>query len=207
MFECTTSPRLPQSTGSRRAILQSGGIVSSILEWFDYDAPDRRDGLVEYILAPQKADGSWTGDSNPLAFTINVLEALQIRNQPRPSDVVDAAMRNAHDDLPERSLFRSLDTGDPIRPSFTRFSFPPRRPYDVLRALDHLQAADAPTDPRVADAIDLVRTKRRANDTWPLQNRHSGKVHLEMEAPGEPSRWNTLRALRVLRWWADSASP
>jgi len=57
-----------------------------------------------------------------------------------------------------------------------------------------------------ADAIDLVRKKRRADGTWPLQNRHPGKVHFEMEAPGEPSPWNTLRALRVLRWWTDSAS-
>lgn len=102
-------------------------------------------------------------------------------------------------------LFRSRSTGELIKPEFTRFSFPPRWYYDVLRALDHLQEAGAPADQRAADAIDLVREKRRKDGRLPLQNRHPGETYFGMEEPGGPSRWNTLRALRVLRWWDGSA--
>jgi hypothetical protein len=83
----------------------------------------------------------------------------------------------------------------------TRFSFPPRWHYDILRGLDYFQEADAVRDSRLDDAIVLLLKRRRLDGSWPLQNRHPGRVYFEMEQPGQPSRWNTLRALRVLKWW------
>jgi hypothetical protein len=81
------------------------------------------------------------------------------------------------------------------------FSFPPRWYYDVLRALEYFRLAAAVPEPRCADALDLIADRADAQGRWPLENVHQGPTHLEMEGPeGVPSRWNTLRAMRVLRW-------
>ncbi|WP_436927277.1 hypothetical protein [Halosimplex amylolyticum] len=189
-------------------------MILGLLEWADYDAPEERSELLTSLLDEQRADGGWNCDAESsvgsVHTTISTLEALHCRRENLSSGgagelaTVEDAMASGREYLLERSLFRSRRTGDVIRPEFTRFSFPPRWFYDVLRALDHLQASSAPTDPRAGDAVDLLREKRRADGTWPLQNRHPGRVYFEMETVGEPSRWNTLRALRVLRWWESS---
>ena len=83
----------------------------------------------------------------------------------------------------------------------TLFSFPPRWYYDVLAALDYFQGCRAERDNRLQDAIDLLKAKRNPDGTWNLRNRHPGKTFFEMEDVGKPSKWNTLRALRVLKWW------
>lgn len=80
-------------------------------------------------------------------------------------------------------------------------AFPPRWHYDILRALDYFRAVDAPRDSRLAEAVELVRRKRRADGRWALENTYEGRSFFEMEKRSMPSRWNTLRALRVLRWW------
>ena len=98
-------------------------------------------------------------------------------------------------------LFRSHRTGEIIKPIFVRFSFPPRWHYDVLRALDYFQAVDAPRDPRLADAIEIVQRTRLEDGRWTLHNSYKGKTYFELERVGKPSRWNTLRAMRVLKWW------
>ena len=101
----------------------------------------------------------------------------------------------------ERRLFRSQSTGQIIKQEWTEISFPTRWHYDILWGLDYLRRSGAPPDERMAEAIDLVRKKRNDHGRWPLENPHPGPVHFEMEGrAGEPSRWNTLRALRVLRW-------
>ena len=90
---------------------------------------------------------------------------------------------------------------DRIKPAWTEISFPTRWHYDILWGLDYLRRAGVAPDERMAEAIDLVRKKRDELGRWPLENPHPGPVHFEMEGgAGEPSRWNTLRALRVLRW-------
>lgn len=91
-----------------------------------------------------------------------------------------------------------------VQSSFRQFSFPPRWKYDVLRGLEHFAETRSRTNVRLQPAIQLVIDKRRKDGTWPLQNRHAGQTHFEMERPGKPSRWNTLRALRVLKWWSRS---
>ncbi len=100
-------------------------------------------------------------------------------------------------------LFRSDKTGLVIREEFTKFSFPVRWRYDVLRAMDYFRRVNAPRNPRLADAMDLLLSKRNADGRWKLENHHRGKEFFRLEKPGQPSRWNTLRALRVLRWWND----
>ena len=83
----------------------------------------------------------------------------------------------------------------------TRMHFPPRWHYDFLRALDYFQTIDASYDERMEDAIELLKSKQRSNGRWPAYRRWPGRVYFELESPGEDSRWNTLRALRVLKWW------
>jgi hypothetical protein len=87
------------------------------------------------------------------------------------------------------------------KPAFLQFAFPSRWHYDILRALDYLQSADAPCDPRLTDAIEIVRRSRREDGRWDWQQSYRGKTYFELEKAGAASRWNTLRALRVLRWW------
>jgi hypothetical protein len=98
-------------------------------------------------------------------------------------------------------MLRRRSTGDVIDPAFTLFSFPTGYHYDVLRGLEHLRRAAVTPDGRVAEAIDLVESKRDAQGRWPLENPHEGELDFDMdEGEGRPSRWNTLRAMRVLRW-------
>jgi uncharacterized protein (UPF0262 family) len=104
-------------------------------------------------------------------------------------------------------LFRSHRTGDIIKPIFLRFAFPPRWHYDILRALDYFQAVNAPRDQRLGEAINIVRRGQGADGRWRLQNRYPGKTYFELERLGTHSRWNTLRALRVLKWWEGEARP
>ncbi len=109
--------------------------------------------------------------------------------------------RDGREFLLVHRLFRSHRTGEVIKSVLTRFSFPPRWHYDILRALDHFQAVNVPRDRRLAEAIDIVRSGRRKDGRWPLQHSYKGKTYFELERVGAPSRWNTLRALRVLKWW------
>lgn len=99
-------------------------------------------------------------------------------------------------------MFRSLTTGDVVNRRWLLFSFPPRWHYDVLRGLDYLRSAGVTPDERCSEALALVEKKRAQDGRWPLQNHHKGKEHFAMEpGAGKPSRWNTLRALRVLAWY------
>jgi hypothetical protein len=96
----------------------------------------------------------------------------------------------------------SLGSGELINRRWLLLSFPPRWFYDVLRALEYFRVSGVGPDPRMDDAIEVLSDKQRPDGTWPLQGRHPGKVHFEMEdGAGKPSKWNTLRALRTLRWY------
>jgi hypothetical protein len=184
------------------------GMVLSILSHFEYD-DERLDTLAEHLLEQQMPDGGWNcqrpygATHASVHTTISVLEALRLYEVHRRRHVqsVRAAQRRGREFLLVHRLFRSHRTGEIIKPIFLRFSFPPRWHYDVLRALDHFQAVNAPADPRLGEAIDLVRSRRRADGRWALENRYKAKTFFELERLGGPSRWNTLRALRVLSWW------
>jgi hypothetical protein len=123
-------------------------------------------------------------------------------------EVTDARLRG-QEYLLERRLFRRRSTGAVIErdrkggAAWTRFAFPTWWHYDVLRGLDYLRQARATPDERVAEAIELVASKRDEDGRWPLETHYSGVMPVEMdEAEGRPSRWNTLRALRVLAWYS-----
>jgi len=135
--------------------------------------------------------------------TINVLEGLRsyARKRGRRARETEAAEQRAREFFLRHRLYRSHRTDEVVKPEFTRFSFPPRWHHDVLRTLDYFQAADASFDSRLEDPIALLTTKRRKDGRWILQNRHAGREFFPLEDVGTPSRWNTLRALRVLKWW------
>ena len=112
---------------------------------------------------------------------------------------VVAARRRGEEYLLERKLFRRKSTGEVVDPAWLQFSFPTRWHYDVLRALEYFREAGDPPDPRLDEAIELLRSKQQPDGTWLLENTHPGAVHFALEdGDGRPSRWNTLRALRVL---------
>jgi hypothetical protein len=176
---------------------------------------EARDRLADRLLQEQLSDGGWNCDAprsqrSSFHTTICVLEGLleyETAKGPRP-DVTGARLRGQAY-LLERRLFRSRSTGQiigtdrktGIQQAWTEISFPTRWHYDILWGLDYLRRAGVAPDERMAEAIDLVRKKRDEHGRWPLENPHPGPVHFEMEGrAGEPSRWNTLRALRVLRW-------
>jgi len=113
-----------------------------------------------------------------------------------------AARRRGEEYLLERKLLRRKSTGQVVNPSWLQFSFPTRWHYDVLRALEYFRLVGDVPDPRVDEAIDLVRSKQQRDGTWLLENTHPGAIHFELEdGDNRHSRWNTLRALRVLRWY------
>ena len=191
------------------------GMVLSILAYFRC-ADERVNTLADHLLGQQMPDGGWNCQRSSGAThasvhtTINVLEGLHQYelNRGRRTRAIRAAQHRGREFLLVHRLFRSHRTGEVIKPAFTRFAFPPRWHYDVLRALDYFQAVDAPADARLVDAIDIVREHQRDDGRWSLESRYPGKTYFEMERVGRPSRWNTLRALRVLRWWdAGAARP
>jgi hypothetical protein len=187
------------------------GMILSILSHFAV-ADARLDSIANHLLQEQMPDGGWNcrrprgATHSSMHTTISVLEGLRLYELHRGSNLraLRAAQRRGREFLLAHRLFRSHPTGAVIKPEFVRFSYPPRWHYDVLRALDHFQAVDAPRDPRLVEAIDIVR-RRRADGRWPLEYSYTGKTYFVLEPVGAPSRWNTLRALRVLRWWDEGA--
>ena len=161
----------------------------------------------EILLERQKEDGGWnchvSSDRSSFNTTLSVLEGLLEFERAVGGDPTLAEARSrAHEYLLKRRLMYSLRTGELINPRWLLMSFPPRWFYDVLRGLDYLRDAGTDPDPRAGEAIEVIEDKRRRDGRWPLQNRHLGKEHFAMEeGSGKPSRWNTLRALRVLGWY------
>lgn len=218
-YDWTESPRTrlvkPGRSGAKggRSETCITGMVLSILSYFRYD-DDRLETIADHLLKQQMPDGGWNcrrpygATHASLHTTISVLEGLKLYEQYRVRKVreVRAAQHRGREFLLAHRLFRSHRTGQIIHPVFLRPAFPPRWHYDVLRALDYFQAVQAPRDERLAEAVTLLRRKRRPDGRWNLEHGFSrGSVFFEMERLGKPSRWNTLRALRVLRWWEGNA--
>jgi hypothetical protein len=166
------------------------------------------DGVVARLLGEQLEDGGWNCEAengsvrSSFATTIRVLEGLLAHERATggsPESI--AARRRGEEYLLERKLFRRKSTGEVVDPAWLEFSFPTRWHYDVLRGLEYFQVAGGLPDRRLDEAIDLLRSKQQPDGTWLLENTHRGNVHFTLdEGDGRPSRWNTLRALRVLNW-------
>ena len=184
------------------------GMVLSILSYFQWN-DDRLDTIADHLLRQQMPDGGWNcqrprgATHASVHTTISVLEGLRYYelNRRRAIGAVAAAQRRGRKFLMAHRLFRSHRTGAIINPLFMLFSFPPRWHYDILRALDYFQAVNAPRDRRLAEAVEIVRGARGEDGRWPLQNCYKGRTYFVLERLGAPSRWNTLRAMRVLKWW------
>ena len=171
-------------------------------------------GVVDRLLGEQLEDGGWNCEAengsvrSSFVTTIRVLEGLLAHERATGGSAGSiAARRRAEEYLLERKLFRRKSTGEVVDPAWLQFSFPTRWHYDVLRGLEYFRATGDRPDPRLDEAIDLLRSKQQPDGTWLLENTHPGKVHFTLEeGDGRPSRWNTLRALRVLSWYEQSAS-
>jgi hypothetical protein len=171
------------------------------------------DALANQLLDEQLEDGGWNCEapkSHRSSFhtTICVLEGLlEYERVVSKSAAITKARKRAEDYLLERHMFRSLRTGKVIDKRWLRFSFPTFWHYDVLRGLDYLREVGVKPDGRVDEAIAVVKERRHQNGRWPLNLLHPEHIPLEMETSiSSASRWNTLRSLRVLRWYNNSAS-
>jgi hypothetical protein len=177
------------------------------------------DALADQLLGEPLEDGGWNCEAqlespkrpksrrSSFHTTICVLEGLlDYERAGRKSAAVTKARKRAENYLLERRMFRSLGTGEAIDERWLRFSFPTFWHYDVLRGLDYLRNAGIKPDDRVREAIGIVIKRRDQNGRWPLNLRHREQIPLQMETEtGRASRWNSLRALRVLRWYNNSA--
>ncbi len=169
-------------------------------------------GVVDRLLGEQMGDGGWNCEQENGSMrgsfhsTIDVLDGLlEYERATGDSARVRSARLRGQNYLLERGLLRRLSTGELIDPAFTHFSYPTYWHYDVLRGLDFLRDAGTAPDERAAEAIELVHSKRDADGRWALENPHPGRMHFAMdEGEGRPSRWNTLRAMRVLEWYRSS---
>jgi len=168
--------------------------------------------IVDRLLGEQMVDGGWNcwqeygSTRGSFHSTIDVLDGLlEYERATRGSSEVTVARRRGEEYLLERRMLRRQSTGEVIDPAWTQLSYPTRYFYDVLRGLDYLRAAGVVPDERVAEAIHLVESKRDADGRWPLDNFHPGEAHFAMDdGEGKPSRWITLRALRVLGWYQQT---
>lgn len=157
------------------------------------------------LTGSELADGGWNcqrrSRHGSFHTTISVLEGLREWCLAVGSADAEAAGAKGREFFLEHRMFRSHRTGEVVKEAMTRFTFPYHWHYDVLRGLDYFASVKAPRDERLAEAIELVHARRKPDGRWAMQNRYAGKEYFVMEANREPSRWNTLRALRVLRWW------
>ena len=166
------------------------------------------DSLAHRLVGEQLDDGGWNCEAPKSArssfhTTICVLEGLlEYERAVGSAPEIAAARRRGEEYLLERSLFRRRSTGEVANPAFLELAFPPRYHYDILRALDYFRAADVQPDARIGDAVQLIESRRQADGRWLLDRAYEEALAFPFgESVGEPSRWNTLRALRVLRWY------
>lgn len=181
------------------------GMATALGAYFGEDV----DTVVERLLGDQLDDGGWNCEAergstrSSFHSTICVLEGLLEHERATGGTSASRAARKTGEEyLLERQLLRRKSTDQIISEDWLRFSYPTRWFYDVLRGLDYFRSAGGEPDPRIAEAVEVVRSKQNPDGAWPLENTHPGKVHFPLEdGDRRPSRWNTLRALRVLRWY------
>jgi hypothetical protein len=166
------------------------------------------ESLARRLVGEQLDDGGWNCEApqsvrSSYHSTICVLEGLlEYERAVGSAPEITAARRRGEEYLLKRALFKRLSTGAVAHPAFLKFAYPPRYRYDVLRALDYLRAAGVQPDERVGEAVHVVESRRQADGRWLLDDAHDEALAFPFrESVGEPSRWNTLRALRVLRWY------
>ena len=185
------------------------GMLVRLAASFGYDDP-RVGSVVEWLLGQQLDDGGWncrsirTGSTHgSFHTTITALEALQARRT--GAGVEEEVLAAGREFLLEHRMFRSHRTGTVVDSAYKRFPFPPQWHYDLLRGLEHFRDAGAPYDDRLAEAVQVVRDAQQPDGTWHRARPYPGRTWFTLE-PAGPSRWATLRALRVLQWWEAGRS-
>ena len=168
--------------------------------------------IIDFIIRQQLPDGGFNCRFNrqgevhsSLHSTISLLEGMDEyarQGYTYRLNELNRIANQAREFILQHSLFLSDHTGEIIDKRMLMLSFPSRWKYDILRALDYFRQVNAPVDPRMMPALKIIKQKRRKDGRWPVQAKHAGQVHFDMEPTGKPSRWNTLRALRVLNWAA-----
>ncbi len=169
--------------------------------------------IVDFLLSTQMQDGGWNcqylkgATHSSLHSTLSVLEGLCeyiIAGNVNMIREIMQAKKKGIEFLMVHHLFKSHHTGETIDPKMLKLTYPSRWRYDILRVLDYLQNASVPYDKRMDDALRILHNKQTPEGFWKLEGKHNGLVHFEMEKAGQPSRWNTLRALRVLKHFKDT---
>jgi hypothetical protein len=204
------SPRSPARGRGETCVT---GMALAIFSHFRMD-DHRVDLIAEHLLGQQMGDHGWNcwlpRGATHASFntTLLAMEGLSEYQAFRPGNrlPIGAALAGGREFLLCHQLYRSHRTGKVVSSVFTRFPSQPTWRYNFLSALDHFRAAGCPSDRRLEDAIDLLLSRCDGQGRWPQYGVGSGRVFFEMEAAGRPSRWNTLRALRVLRWWRAPAA-
>lgn len=200
---------LPYWGGEVDACINAYTVASGV--WLGADIT----GIVEWFLDHRMDDGGWNCDwvegSTRSSFhsTLNSLRGLLAYEMAVGSEEVRAARKGGEEYLLERNLYRRLSTGEPVDDWVNRYAYPFRWIYSVLNAVDYFRTANlfdgGEPDPRMAEAIEMIRAARHSDGTWIQERRHPGRVWFDIDVPaGEPSKWLTLYSLRVLTWW-DSA--
>ena len=180
------------------------GMVVALGAYFGQDVG----GVVDRLVGEQLEDGGWNCEvengsvRSSFDTTINVLDGLlAFERATGGSEHVRASRVRGEEYLLSRNLFRRRSTGEVVDPDYLEFAFPYYWHYDLLRALDYFRGTGAKPDPRMDEAVAIVRSQQQPDGRWLLGRIHPGRVHFDLEELGTPSRWNTLRALRVLAWW------
>lgn len=170
--------------------------------------------IIDFVIEQHMPDGGFNCQANrkgavhsSLHSTISILEGIleyAANGYTYRRAELEHIAAEAHEFLLQHYLFRSDRTGEIIDKRMLMLSYPSRWYYDILRALDYFQVAKVKYDPRMQPALDVLEKKQRKDHKWPLQAKHPGQTHFDMEKAGRPSRWNTLRALRVLKHFGQS---
>lgn len=188
------------------------GMLLSILCHFNFEDV-RINRLLEYVLNEQMPDKGWNCERyrgakhSSFHTTISVLEGLWEFEKKYPNHdlipFIQEKQKEGIEFLLNHHLYKSNTTWDTIDPKMIKLSFPPRWHFDIMRCLDFFQEKRAPQDDRMNDAIELLLKKKTTDGHWKLEHKYTAKIFFEMEKLGQKSRWNTLRALRVLKWWEN----
>lgn len=201
-------------TGSvRHSDVCINGMFLNYATYFGIDEPLIHP-IVDFVLSQRMSDGGYNCTLNrsgarhsSLHTTISMMEGITeyFKNGYKyRSEELNQSYKTCLEFILQHQLYKSDKTGEVIHPRFLKLSFPGRWYYDILRALDNFRDAGAEWDSRMQAAIDQLIGKRNKDMTWNVQAKHPGEIHFEMEKAGRPSRWNTLRALRVLKKYAGT---
>jgi hypothetical protein len=167
--------------------------------------------IIDFILSQRLPDGGFNCMYNrygarhsSLHSTLSVLEGIteyELQGYDYRLDELKRAKQSSVEFILMHKLFLSDRTGEIIKKDFLKLTFPCRWKYDILKALDYFRHSGTKWDERMKPAVDVLLKKRNRDSTWNVQAKHPGQVHFEMEQSGKSSRWNTLRALRVLKYF------